>query len=253
MSQEINRNLSLFIPKPKQGRRLVVGDIHGCVLTFQTLVSEVLKLKKEDQLFLLGDYIDRGPDSGGVIDFILELKGQGFQVFPLKGNHEDMFLDAYRDYEPRFFKGLLRLQKCRGMADEKGEVYPRYLSFLQQLPYFYELDEFYLVHAGFDFTCEKPFESWKSMLWIRWSEPDVKQLNGKRVVHGHTPTHIQDIRKSIKEEALALPLDNGCVYRKPVKRMDYLQLGNLCALDLDNMRLYALENMDMPLIHREIT
>ena len=66
-------NKHLFVEKPEVGRRFAISDIHGCSMTFEALLSQI-HLKKEDQLFLLGDYVNRGPDSAGVIDKILELK-----------------------------------------------------------------------------------------------------------------------------------------------------------------------------------
>ena len=54
-------------------RNLVIGDIHGCLKTFHKLIFDLLKIKKSDFVYLLGDYIDRGPNSKGVVDTILDL------------------------------------------------------------------------------------------------------------------------------------------------------------------------------------
>src|SRR5215218_1348691 len=77
--------------------RYAISDIHGCCKTFRYMVEEVLHLQASDQLFLLGDYIDRGPDSKGVIDFILELRAKGYRVETLMGNHEFMMLETWED------------------------------------------------------------------------------------------------------------------------------------------------------------
>lgn len=58
-------------------RIIAIGDIHGCSKTFKTLLHKGLKIKKHDEIFCLGDFIDRGPDSKGVIDLILELRKKG--------------------------------------------------------------------------------------------------------------------------------------------------------------------------------
>ena len=71
--------------------RYVVGDVHGGKRTFQALISK-LQLRHRDRLYLLGDYIDRGPDSCGVLDVIIALLDAGYDVRPLLGNHEDMLL-----------------------------------------------------------------------------------------------------------------------------------------------------------------
>jgi serine/threonine protein phosphatase 1 len=60
-------------------RRFAISDIHGCVQTFQDLLLSI-KLSEEDELYLLGDYIDRGPDSQGVLDTIFDLRDAGFKV-----------------------------------------------------------------------------------------------------------------------------------------------------------------------------
>ena len=67
------------------GKRYVISDIHGCYKTFRCLVEEVIGLSKADLLFLLGDYVDRGPSSKAVLDYILQLKDERYQLFPLRG------------------------------------------------------------------------------------------------------------------------------------------------------------------------
>ena len=70
-----------------EGRRFVIGDIHGCFRTFRYLVEEELHLNPSDTLFLLGDLIDRGKESKAVIDYIRELSAT-MTVKPVMGNHE---------------------------------------------------------------------------------------------------------------------------------------------------------------------
>ena len=76
-------------------RRIVIGDIHGCVKTLHKLLFHILNIQKEDDIYFLGDYIDRGPSIKDVIDLILMLKEQDFKIYTLMGNHEKMLLDAY--------------------------------------------------------------------------------------------------------------------------------------------------------------
>jgi serine/threonine protein phosphatase 1 len=76
-------------------RTLVIGDIHGCLHAFNGLL-DAIHPAPTDQLILLGDYVDRGPDTRGVIDRILQL-AKTHNVIPLRGNHEDMMLDARHD------------------------------------------------------------------------------------------------------------------------------------------------------------
>ncbi|MDX2304895.1 MAG: metallophosphoesterase family protein [Microscillaceae bacterium] len=245
--EEIEWTPFYFIPKPEKGTRWAIGDIHGCPQTLRFLVEEVIKLSKEDQLFLLGDYIDRGPDSGSVIDLILAWQEAHYQIFPLRGNHEDLLLASSQEYTPRLHKGLLRLQKCHNILDEQDMIRPHYLDFIRKLPYYYELDNFFLVHGGFDFKKEKPFEDVKSMLWLREFEPDLAQTQGKIIIRGHVPQPLPVIEASIDQKSPIITLDNGCVYhyRKAKYLQKYETMGNLLALNLDTWELRKTPNIDL--------
>ena len=78
-------------------RRFVIPDVHGCATTLRRLVIGQLGLTRGDRLYLLGDLVDRGPDSKGVLDFLLDLRRRGYSVAAVRGNHEEMLLDACRD------------------------------------------------------------------------------------------------------------------------------------------------------------
>ncbi len=91
-------------------RKILVGDIHGCLATFECLLEQININIELDSLYLLGDYIDRGPNSKGVIDKILSLTKEGFNIKPIRGNHEQMLLS---DYNSEVHKGWF------DMADEE--------------------------------------------------------------------------------------------------------------------------------------
>src|SRR5947209_8352154 len=76
-------------------RTLAVGDIHGCLRALDALLAAV-RLQPDDRLITLGDYTDRGPDSHGVIERLLEL-GDRCRLVCLRGNHDQMMLDARHD------------------------------------------------------------------------------------------------------------------------------------------------------------
>ncbi len=73
-------------------RVLAIGDIHGCLNAFRALLAAVAPAA-DDLIVTLGDYVDRGPDTRGVLDQLIALRGTG-QLIPLRGNHEVMMLDA---------------------------------------------------------------------------------------------------------------------------------------------------------------
>ncbi|WP_190300385.1 metallophosphoesterase family protein [Rufibacter hautae] len=219
--------------------RYAISDIHGCSKTFRYMVEQELKLKTYDKLYLLGDYIDRGPDSKGVIDFILELREANFQVITLCGNHEDLMLDARKDPEyPEMWLlngGIETLKSFETLSLE--DIPDKYWQFLDQLQMYVELDDYLLVHAGFDFSHDYPFDDTYAMLWIRDFEPDLKMMGGRRIVHGHTPTYLTEIAASVKKPVSdVINIDGGCVFTS--------RLGYLTALNLDTLELHSLKNRE---------
>ena len=147
-------------------RQFVIGDIHGCLASLQSLVQDQLELMPEDELYVLGDYIDRGPASKQVIDYILDLKERGYTLFCLKGNHEQLFLDctqdpAYHDFWMRNggYKTIQSYQVISALEVDKAHY-----DFINSLPHYIDLGKFLLVHAGFNFSQGKPFQDKAAML-----------------------------------------------------------------------------------------
>jgi len=237
-------NIGIKIPKQSKGRRIAIGDIHGCYHTFEALVADKIQLTKEDQLFLLGDYIDRGIRNREVLDYILELKEEGFQIYPLLGNHEYFVLRDLHFCE--ISKSKIRdLIESKDLLDIKKELETKYLHFIQQLPYYYELDDFILVHAGLNFEEENPLMDKMSMIYARNYEVDLSKMNDKTIIHGHTPVSLTEIEIQIKthKKIGRINLDNGCVYKQYETKKEK-DLGRLCGLNLDSMELIYLENID---------
>ena len=235
-----------FIPKAKSGKRWAIADIHGCCKTFKTLIDKIA-LTQDDQLFLLGDYISRGPHSVGVIDFILELQNNQYQVFPLKGNHEDMLLKSHLNAsETNEIPLPSKLKRRKGLIDEMGRVLDKYIPFYENLSYYYETDDFYLVHAGFNLRNDSnPLEDYHKMMWLMRpnNEYELAEFTRKKLVHGHFSTTLSEIREKIEEESSVIPLDNGCY--KCLTSPENNEFGNLCALNLDNMEFVVQKNVDM--------
>lgn len=218
-----------------EGNDWVIPDIHGCIQSFEKLVAR-LNLSQHDRLFLLGDYVNKGPNSARVIDLILELK-QKFKVWTLRGNHEQMILDFAGMSKYEFEYHLLGLNSTE-LATNEMTLKTEYRKFFQTLPYFIELPAFYLVHGGFDFQIENTFSEYERMIWLRNMVPDLEKLQGKQVVHGHIPNPIDHIKRAVNENNIAIPLDNGCVYPY------HSDLGNLLALNLNSMELLVQPNIE---------
>lgn len=221
------------IPLPK-GKRWVIGDIHGCHKTFLTLLDQI-QLLADDQLFLLGDFINKGPESLKVLEEIIGLKGD---VFPLLGNHDKMFLDFYVD-ENLSSAELLRSLNSSQLVNADKVTQRKIAEFYLRLPYYYTTGNVILVHAGFNFETDDIFGDTEAMITIKKFDYDPKKVSGKTIVHGHYPTPLNEIENAIHRMSNVIPLDNGCVYHG-----DLPGTGNLIALELNEMRMVAQPNVD---------
>ena len=225
-------------------RRLVIPDIHGCAKTFKALVEKI-SLTKNDTLFLLGDYIDRGPDNCGVIDFIIQLQENGYDIHPIRGNHEQEIIEASEEYDTPTFKFYVRRFKSLDLLNSEGKIKKSYFDFMNNLPYYYDLPDYYLVHGGINFEKNDPFEDKRQLLVLRRQAYNSEKAGNRRIVFGHQPTYLEDIRLAIENKAPLIPLDNGCVYTKAHKIYDYNRLGNLVCFNLDSFELTLQKNIDL--------
>ncbi|THH40549.1 metallophosphoesterase family protein [Neolewinella litorea] len=197
--------------------RYAISDIHGCASTFANLLQRI-DFGRNDELFLLGDYIDRGPDSRGVLHHIWRLQGEGYQVVCLRGNHEQMLLDALRegrapwDYLPH------RRERQQTM------------HWMEYLPFYHETPGYFLVHAGLNFEIDDPLADEEAMLWIRdWEDTLDRDWLGERILlYGHTPRPMEIMQREVQDMSLRqmVCLDSGCA-------MHYPGMGYLTALNLD--------------------
>jgi Calcineurin-like phosphoesterase. len=146
--------------------RWIIPDIHGCAKTLKSLVESFLKITKEDDLYFLGDYIDRGPNSKDVIDYIMGLQEQGYRIHCLKGNHEDYCIKAWEaDQKTHLFKpdiqrswekvGATETYKSFG-GKRPRDIPEKYIEWMRKLDYYFELENFILVHAGMISTSTTP-------------------------------------------------------------------------------------------------
>jgi predicted MPP superfamily phosphohydrolase len=223
----------------KMGRLFAISDIHGCFNPFYELVVNVIKLTKSDSLILLGDYIDRGWQSREVIDFIIDLKQKGFDVTPLRGNHEQMLLDSWDD--PAEFP-LWQMNSGDTTLFSFGiteirEADKKYIDFFSGLEFYLEIDNYLFVHAGFNDYEADPFSDRYIMIWECSSNYTNPVLQDKTIIHGHRPKTIAFVKKLISENSKVIPIDTGCVYEK---EMGY---ANLSALEINSMNLISVPNM----------
>ena len=201
-----------------------------------------LNFSKEDKLYLLGDYIDRGPDSKGVLDQIMELQATGYQVHCLKGNHEEKMLLSRHDVNQsrnwRTWGGEETLESFK--VEKINDIDNKYLAWMEALPNIIELPDYVLVHAGLNFLVSDPKTDQYAMRWIRYWYADINLtwLDGRVILHGHTPIGQREIEQQLinlldedQERAQYLDLDNGCVFKKEGR-------NQLCAFNMDTKTLH---------------
>lgn len=223
-------------------RRFATTDLHGCLHTFRHLVEEALRLTPQDELYLLGDYVNKGPDSRGVLDYLMHLQAAGYQVYCLRGNHDQALLDGARHRWRRDWlgpRGRLPTLRSFGVA-RLADIPAHYLDWLAALPYEIELPDFVLVHAGYNFALS-PAEmrrDHETMLNTKKFVFDASRLAGKRLLHGHVPTATAQVRAKAATHPGALGLDTGCVYRHNP------ELAHLTALNLDTWELTLVSNRE---------
>jgi len=237
------------------GRTWVIPDSHGCLFTFRTLVEHQIGLKRSDRLILLGDYIDRGPDSMRLIDYIIQLSHEGYDVTAIRGNHEDFLVKAWESANNS--RGLLNMVSrnkmrkdwmdnggattIRSFGVDDMRLFPKsYIEWIKSLPLYIELDKFLIVHAGFNFEAPDIFADEQAMMWIRDYKIDPERINYRRIIHGHVPVPLDFIHASLESETYHfIALDNG------VYMTNRPGFGNLMALELSSLRLLAQPNLDM--------
>ena len=234
-------------------QRWIIPDIHGCPRTLKALLENLLRVSKSDSLYFLGDYIDRGPDGKGVIDYLMHLQSEEYEVHFIKGNHEDMCVKAYEaDQRKRLFGSKHQEQKeweAVGAAETLksfGVKHPReipkaYIDWMNACVPYVELKDYILVHAGMNFKAEKPFEDTRSMMWTRSFKVDFDKSGGRKIIHGHIPVDYSFLSLVIEngETYDFIALDNG------VYVTDKPGMGNLTAFNPDTKQLVAQSNLDM--------
>ena len=223
----------------------IIPDIHGYAATLEAMLDQQIKPDKSDLLIFLGDYIDRGPDSKGVLDFIMKLQKSGYNITALKGNHEDSCVKAYEaDKNSNAFLGIktkTQLQKAWEIFGGKqtmenfgttraSGIPEKYIQWMASLQYFVETEKFIAVHAGLNFDLADPLGDTVSMLWTRDFHVDRQKINQRFVIHGHVPVNLEFIDMAIRNPAPDfIDLDNGIyMNNKP-------GFGNLVALEANSM------------------
>ncbi len=170
---------------PMSGRTLAIGDIHGCGVALDVLLSK-MELTPDDTLVVLGDVVDRGPSTREVIDRLFETR-QICNVIFIKGNHEEMMLNAVETGERiedwKQFGGEETLQSYGGDIEK---IPQEHLNFLEAGLDFWQTDSDIFVHANLepDISLDEQTSEW--LRWTRLTGFEKPHPSGKRVICGHS-------------------------------------------------------------------
>ena len=220
-----------------------VGDVHGCLDKVLRLLEHLNYDPAQDRLIFLGDYIDRGPDSKGVLDFMIQLQRENPANIFLRGNHEDNFLTYlqaclvgnqanYRLCAPFFSGGGIATltsydPALRSPHDEHlmDTVPIDHRQFLAQLSLYWTDDTYIAVHAGVRPGIPLASQDENDLLRIRRPFLSVPHGLDKCVIFGHTPFHqvFWDVDK--------IGIDTGACYESA-------GYGKLTALCLQTRQVY---------------
>lgn len=188
---------------------IAIGDIHGCVTALRTL-ERLVPLGRGETLVTLGDYVDRGPQSREVLDWLIGYRSRGGQLVSLLGNHELMMLRARRGVLARnrwLANGGLETLRSYASAgappdsqiqEDQGqisrslrafsleEIPEAHWSFLASCAPYHETDSHLFVHANLDPDQPMAEQTEENLFWQRLGNPKP-HVSGKHMICGHTP------------------------------------------------------------------
>jgi serine/threonine protein phosphatase 1 len=169
----------------RAGRLLAIGDIHGCDVALEVLLEE-LEPTSEDTIVVLGDVIDRGPNSRRCMEQLLELQKRS-QLINILGNHEEMFLDALSGgrWEMTWLQngGLEMLDSYGG---ELEKIPAGHLDFIRTWRDYFEDDYDIFCHATPHFDIPMNEQPSEFLRWNRITGREPPHQSGKRTICGHT-------------------------------------------------------------------
>jgi len=214
---------------PPGRRAYAIGDVHGRLDLLERLIAQIAvdaaeRGVVETDLILLGDLIDRGPESASVVEVAMAASGDSPRVTVLKGNHEAM-LGAILAGETRRATAWLQqggrealesfgvdsaaLDEADGATIARlaqAAIRPEVRAWLEALPLYRQIGDYLFVHAGIRPGVPIAEQVEDDLLWIRGEFLDSREDHGLVVVHGHTP------RPRVVERANRIGIDTGAYY-----------------------------------------
>ncbi len=207
-----------------ESKYIAIGDIHGCFHSMKALL-EKLEPFYDRQFVFVGDYIDRGPGSKQVVDYLLEFRERVDCVF-LRGNHEQMLLDAlhHNKKDLWFMNGGRATIESYESEGREMKLPDSHKEFYENTRLYYDTENYFFVHAGLSpaRTIADSIEDENEVQEFLWERSHLNAFETpweKTVVFGHTPRP-----KPIQKENM-IGIDTGCVF-------DRVGYGKLTAVKL---------------------
>ena len=168
-------------------RTFAIGDIHGCLAPLK-LLWETIDAQADDRIIFMGDYVDRGPESKGVIDFLIKLKERGLNLIFLSGNHEEKFFLSEMDMTDRahwldaWGGGETLASYGPGGFDD---VPASHWEFLRKAQAYFETDTHVFVHANLEADAPLDEQLPFTLIHKKFGSPEP-HMSGKTMICGHT-------------------------------------------------------------------
>jgi len=173
---------------PEFDRLIAIGDIHGCNLALQALLQEI-DPQPNDLIVTLGDYVDRGPDSRGVVDTLVEL-GTKTNLVGIRGNHEEMMFSVLHEGAPHhewLRHGGVETLDSYGFDGDLDFLSAAHEKFFQSLGDFFVAGDYFFTHAAYDPDVPLDHQPPEMLRWYPLTEGiPAKHQSGKIAVVGHT-------------------------------------------------------------------
>lgn len=207
-------------------RIIIFGDIHGCYEEWQELLDKT-QATEEDQLVTVGDLCCKGPSTRKVLDLAMSLPN----LTCVMGNH-DFFL--YERWKTKSLHALPEEYQHAAVKD-LGKDIDRYMKFISKWPFYLELEQCNVVHAGIRPGRPIKKQDIMDLLYIRKIDPDGRPWyedykETKLIVHGHWAKQGLVIRENV------IGLDTGCVYGR---KLSCVILPERKIVSMDAHKAYA--------------
>ncbi len=162
----------------------VVSDIHGRLDLLELCLAAIERRSASGRVIFTGDYIDRGPESAGVVQRLIDGPPDGFAWDFIRGNHEDFMIESCNGADPACWLANGGIETMQSYA---MDIMPSHVDWMEALPRLLWDDLRVYTHAGVDESIALDSQKESTTQWFRYPNGADIGYNGRHVVHGHTP------------------------------------------------------------------